>query len=1821
MDELVTINSSDLQKPNPRWNPIEWIGCHRSFQNIPDFVAIEAVRAVCVPPDIQGSLPPKDLSPSEFFTDWLLPHWDAIVDSADDINFVEVIGFDVIAPTDIPGVPSEDVLLPLAVVNRLANTFGQAWFDGMLSIRDARDPDHVRYYDFWYLTYARELRAAARSYSFWSRVMDWVCADRDVEEPDEAKWREKALGLLSSIPGWTGDVGCKLFGLTYEDLANLLGENQLAGGVLDALMLQIGRRLKQKTADGSSTIIAEEFFATCLAAGATDQTDHFGSSIIRRYENLLQSTPRPTRLVLLVHHALNHWLACRVNISNGRIQFGDGFRQNPPKELSKGLAHFLKRTTGKSDPVITKDLPCGVQKDIVNCGIIAVNALAHDLLGDALWESSRARTYRYEAFCTIADIILTYNNQDAITPAPIEISAGTDSDVSMQETRLTDDDVGSIIEFLSETASKRARADQSDSEDNADEPAAKRPKGARAAKKATGRGKSSKGNTNLKQPRMVSNPPAHDKGSSHDRILAFPREVQYQITEAMRNGGKSTSAIHDRVVRVLIQHGLFRASPRKLEALRAACKKGGDPNPGLDPKNPKQVICSHCHTVVQLQSVYQAQRFLDHLNNPKTCKVKPVEAPSNSIASFFKPVAGGTTTKKVATRPHPNPVDLGKLCPGLTGAIHPRIDYYIENCPATGAGAREINHYVKLLFARRFKGIESVADARLTKEDREKAYHHQSLDRRWRIETSPHRASVVSAKCLVKFTVQSQDVLEDPTVVCEACWEVYLLREFRNAINRSRDKPHAKAKCTPKLYSNPIQSRVMARYHGLEEFLAERSELSPFARFAIAVGEGKYKDNKVFLGLVETMQMATERQLKGVSMRNFKYPLEFREWGSLLHMTSPRAYRNMAQHFRMETPRSIKNQASKRPRFPIGITPETFGHLQTYLENYGYPSDYPLCISVDDTKLLPAMHPLYDGPEKMWYLIGLPGQKQLRVTSPEELERLMEQNHSPATKLRLWAAAIPFPGIPPLALAILPISSTIKAPELVVHQLTLLNGLIDRNYRFISNVADGAAVERDCQTQVAAKGVKKIHLIRPPVHLPDEPALSIPLYNLRGNLFVNTQDAPHARKTGRNNIFSGARGLILGDYPVYYKQLRDLAVDVADPPLYERDVIRADKQDDRAALRVFSAATLQKLTENIERNMGLIVFLFVIGELIDAYESRTMTHASRAKAALRARLFFKTWKLFLGKQGYSLARNYISAAADAIYDMLIDGLLGLILIHRDHLSRQNIPLLLWKHESMGNERIFSALRELFPDMSLAQVMFALPRIRVTMSAAKRALFSKGGLKESARGYCFSDTADDDAIDLVRLATFPTDDELTGLYGEAIEENHTLWSLLNVNLYNLTNTPTIEVAAAPADKLTDPDHLAEDEVTGEDAAIVDLCIRDELQEALAAVQDVVGLLRSEENEIDACAYAAAALVVDSLALIDNLPQLDDPAHLELCRQDMARMLKAAPETVGTLLSGLQASFGGSSRALDVVPPPPPPFADITQSELQPLVEIRQLNQTEDARKGVRSFKGGAGTIPLPETASTASKKPAEPTQKQILARRIQAIIRDANVRKATTGLNRKARTEQPEDGMVATHTEKTTAGNAANAAAAAEVRASAATQRRASVFKNLQCKSDVSSAGISPVFPLAEKDYAFVIEAGTILLARVITLYSKGAGKAGKHDYVDSVNNIGRVSYAFVQTYAHRTGRMYQRVHSASAALNISRFAHLPAGSILFRIPDDVTRRDNVVEVSSAMALKYKKFQSEQRGLVAGVTTLNTVQRRGKSNINVVNIEEEDDVEA
>ena len=83
-------------------------------------------------------------------------------------------------------------------------------------------------------------------------------------------------------------------------------------------------------------------------------------------------------------------------------------------------------------------------------------------------------------------------------------------------------------------------------------------------------------------------------------------------------------------------------------------------------------------------------------------------------------------------------------------------------------------------------------------------------------------------------------------------------------------------------------------------------------------------------------------------------------------------------------------------------------------------------------------------------------------------------------------------------------------------------------------------------------------------HIPNSVAgcsvhLKIPLHYRFPSIIV--QDSKHGLKTARNQIFSGARMLVLGNFPVHYAQLLDFANHPLGP-LFKRDVEHVDRQDD-----------------------------------------------------------------------------------------------------------------------------------------------------------------------------------------------------------------------------------------------------------------------------------------------------------------------------------------------------------------------------------------------------------------------------------------------------------------------------------------------------------------------------------------------------------------------------------------------------------------------------------------------------------------------------------
>jgi hypothetical protein len=273
-------------------------------------------------------------------------------------------------------------------------------------------------------------------------------------------------------------------------------------------------------------------------------------------------------------------------------------------------------------------------------------------------------------------------------------------------------------------------------------------------------------------------------------------------------------------------------------------------------------------------------------------------------------------------------------------------------------------------------------------------------------------------------------------------------------------------------------------------------------------------------------------------------------------------------------------------------------------------------------------------------------------------------------QLRLWCLQVPPPKVTPLIVAAMGISNKLSAEELFPHLWRIINGLLDQHIQITSYAADGSGVERAIQRLLEEKAIKTLTTkIKHPGKGFHDILINIPFFGTSPLLtpIVNLQDSKHLLKTFRNNLFSGARLLTFPDGVAMFSQVREMAFQ-DDSPLYHRDVENLDRQGDNAATRLFCGDTLQWLKDNRPGHYSLIVFLFVFGELINAYQSRTLSITERVQMVLRAQFFLEMWQKFLAVAGYPKAKHYISQQCADIADILIKGFLKLVIIYRDHVK-------------------------------------------------------------------------------------------------------------------------------------------------------------------------------------------------------------------------------------------------------------------------------------------------------------------------------------------------------------------------------------------------------------------------------------------------------------------------------------------------------------------------------------------------------------------------
>jgi hypothetical protein len=163
------------------------------------------------------------------------------------------------------------------------------------------------------------------------------------------------------------------------------------------------------------------------------------------------------------------------------------------------------------------------------------------------------------------------------------------------------------------------------------------------------------------------------------------------------------------------------------------------------------------------------------------------------------------------------------------------------------------------------------------------------------------------------------------------------------------------------------------------------------------------------------------------------------------------------------------------------------------------------------------------------------------------------------------------------------------------------------------------------------------------------------------------------------------------------------------------------------------------------------------------------------------------WKRFLTAAGYVHSRYYISQEADDIFNTLINGLIGLIYIYRDHLGDQRYPLLPWLHSTEICEHDFAECRKLVKDFTHLNFLYMVPRLHVLIRTAS--FFSKGtDPRAQAMGYSHS-YLDPENASIESLASYPTNGEIALTAGEAWEEAVALLGLLGIQADDLSSSPT------------------------------------------------------------------------------------------------------------------------------------------------------------------------------------------------------------------------------------------------------------------------------------------------------------------------------------------------------------------------------------------------------------------------------------------------
>ncbi|PSR70772.1 hypothetical protein PHLCEN_2v13350, partial [Hermanssonia centrifuga] len=1683
--------------------------------------------------------------------------------------------------TALPNTNAMDLLArtipPQRLLNDLRNVLGQALLDGAQSVMDPNSRETR--YNLWIIQFWTDIASVLCIRARWKGCYNWL--SRQPYDPVTQSAYDDARECLNGL-SWNARVevpGCG--NIRTSDFATFLSDDRLTDKHIDIMLQLVERRvLLQPKVSATVTIGKLAFINQILKANNPAFYDKPSPPFLTKLEDNLK-TKVYRRLYFVVFLAIEaHWIAFEIDFSLQTISYGDSLSLPKPKPIIAKIQWWLQKRFGSVFRDCGNTLEHGVQADAYSCGICAVNVIVHAVFDDSLWTHTHRGVERARWFLAMC-------RTDGDKTTNTHTSAGGALSSSVREASNIITPIGNahplshriaisaLLNPIDDTLPRMVKHGIPQHEHGCNEPISDTA-GINTASNNERLGVDFQGedydwmadlptfeeaNTNVDQledpskvvgaleprfhPFSLKRPAGEElEMSTKDKQPASTREKRKKpkVDSESAGGpvglGRSTQATTK--LNAAVKDGTFVSTPRKVDKFRQKIRELDNRVEFYDDR-PKIVRHIPCGGDIAMQVVYNVSHFKRHIQSCTECppkKAKLSGAGMRRLDTFIVNTASQPLTSTSKSSPPPPTVSP---CTGLTAKRYPQIASYLERTSSLEGGSRSLTEIAEEEYDKPYN--------ELTKAEKNAVNTAQKHGKQW--ENDFDLRSTFSKSCLKTIAAATPEP-------CERCLALFKQKNFKNTLSK-KQVPDENKKYTPKVFRNQGLGEMYSRYIGLRSIVENPdSQHSPFMRFTQAVLDGTFK-NDICVGFIQAMMLKIDKVERGVGMQNFKYAPAYDEFMHIINIHSPKAYRFIKEHIPGRTERNIRHNEARQPRFPLGITQRTFDLVQIHINKLEYHG--PLGLSCDDTKLHPAFRPYYTNGDDGCYILGGTGEP-LQIANPDEFNDTVTSGQlEKATKLRLWCLTIPLPKVAPLIIAALAIGNKANADELRPFTTKIIDGLTKCGINLVSLATDGAAVERSIQTFLEDGAARKLdYKIRHPSLEGKTIDLTIPCFGSDEQGWkpvVMIQDSQHARKTYRNNAYSGSRLLTLGNDVVMYTHARAIAFE--DGPLYHRDVEKVDKQDDSAATRLFSADTLQWLADNKrDQNAAVMIYLFVFGELVDAYQSRTASHLERVHAALRAWFFVEMWESFLDSAGYSKSKHFLSYQACSITKRLVQGLIQLVLVFRDEYGSR-YPLLPWLLSSEPCEHIFGLCRHIVKDFTLLDFYHMIPKLMVQLrEVVLRAHHSNG--KERAGGYTHTYT-DHREADLGKLRIFPSDEEVNTSAEAAHEEALSLFTLLGVPPTSLSSSSPSNSAwfanNTSAYGVIDSDwrdgdsdsesEFDEDGDCGDEAAHLDNLIY--------RMEEFNWCTEREEMKLSNLSFAAISLSIEDSVAIHNLPEWSE--------DEVSQVMKEAADAIAEALAGGNSSASQSSD-IDLE-------AQVNSTcngndiNLDELISIRRAHQTKQASKGVR-----VRTVKDDVTANSSQ------SARQQLIRKLEEIIKQEQERGVGSGLERAARY---------TEGTKNKTGNSANAADVAKTRASKLLTRRRIVFKKyIPHLEIIRDAGISMLRPLKEvfntatdgqgACFGLMLADNKVVLAKLLSVYSKAGGKNGNNGWVPSLPIITAATNLAVQTYEHAVGRKFSSIPSNFGQPLIKRHAFLPSNAFLCALstaPTTVT--GNLIEIS------------------------------------------------